>query len=61
MRPVLPSRVLGVPESDIALLHVDATGMQPIAIADTEDVQPGHPVLAIDNPSGSSSGSPGGS
>jgi serine protease DegS len=50
---VLPSRVLGVdPESDIALLHVDATGLQPIAMADIEDVQPGDVVLAIGNPLG---------
>jgi serine protease DegQ len=50
---VLPCRVLGVdPESDIALLHVDATGLQPIAIADIEDVQPGDVVLAIGNPLG---------
>ena len=50
---VLPARVLGVdPESDIALLHVDATGLQPIAIADIEDVQPGDVVLAIGNPLG---------
>jgi serine protease DegQ len=33
---------------DIALLHVDAT-VQPIAIADIEDVQPGDVVLAIGN------------
>ena len=45
--------MLGVdPESDIALLHVDATGLQPIAIADIEDVQPGDVVLAIGNPLG---------
>ena len=50
---VLPRRVLGVdPESDIALLHVDAPGLQPIAIADIEDVQPGDVVLAIGNPLG---------
>ena len=50
---VLPCRVLGVdPESDIALLHVDAAGLQPIAIADIEDVQPGDVVLAIGNPLG---------
>jgi len=50
---VLPGRVLGVdPESDIALLHVDAPGLQPIAVADIEDVQPGDVVLAIGNPLG---------
>jgi serine protease DegQ len=50
---VLPSRVLGVdPVSDIALLHVDAPGLRPIAIADIEDVQPGDVVLAIGNPMG---------
>ena len=30
-------------------MHVDATGLQPIAIADIEDVQPGDVVLAIGN------------
>jgi len=50
---VFPSRVIGVdPESDLALLHVDAAGLQPIAIADIEDVQPGDVVLAIGNPLG---------
>ena len=41
-----------MPESDIALLHVDAPGLQPIAIADIEDVQPGDVALAIGNPLG---------
>jgi S1-C subfamily serine protease len=50
---VLPARVLGVDaECDIALLHVDATDLQPIAIADIEDVQPGDVALAIGNPLG---------
>jgi len=50
---VLPAQVLGVDaESDIALLHVDAPGLQPIAIADIEDVQPGDVALAIGNPLG---------
>jgi serine protease DegQ len=49
----LSGRVLGVdPESDIALLHVDAAELQPIAMADIEDVQPGDVVLAIGNPLG---------
>ncbi|MGZ8255655.1 MAG: S1C family serine protease [Burkholderiaceae bacterium] len=49
----LSGRVLGVdPESDIALLHVDAAALQPIAMADIEDVQPGDVVLAIGNPLG---------
>jgi serine protease DegQ len=50
---VLPSRVIGVgPVSDIALLHVEAPGLQPIDIADIEDVQPGDIVLAIGDPLG---------
>jgi len=50
---VLPCRVIGFDsESDIALLHVDATGLQPIAIADIDDVQPGDIVLAVGNPLG---------
>ena len=50
---VLECRVIGSdPESDIALLHVDATDLQPIAFADIDDVQPGDIVLAVGNPLG---------
>jgi len=50
---VLPCRVIGFDaESDIALLHVDAAGLKPIAIADIDDVQPGDIVLAVGNPLG---------
>ena len=50
---VLPCRVVASDEeSDIALLHVDATGLQPIAMADIDDVAPGDVVLAVGNPFG---------
>jgi len=50
---VLPCRVVAVDaESDIALLHVDATGLQPIAMADMDDVAAGDVVLAVGNPFG---------
>jgi serine protease DegQ len=50
---VLPVRVIGVdPESDLALLRVEGIGLQPIAVADMDDVQPGDVVLAIGNPLG---------
>jgi len=50
---VLPCRVVAFDaESDIALLHVDATGLQPISMADIGDVAPGDVVLAVGNPFG---------
>jgi S1-C subfamily serine protease len=50
---LLPCRVLGVDaDSDLALLHVDASNLPAIAIADIEDVEPGDIVLAIGNPLG---------
>jgi serine protease DegQ len=50
---MLPCRVVGFDsDSDLALLHVETTALQPIAFADIEDVQPGDIVLAIGNPLG---------
>jgi serine protease DegQ len=50
---MLPCRIVGFDaESDIALLHVEATGLPPIAFADIDDVQPGDIVLAVGNPLG---------
>jgi serine protease DegS len=46
-------RVVGVdPESDIALLKIDVDGVQPIAVADINDVAVGDVVLAVGNPLG---------
>jgi len=48
-----PTRVVGEdPDSDIALLKIDAEGLRPIAIADINDVAVGDVVLAMGNPLG---------
>ena len=48
-----PARIIGSdPASDLALLKVDAEGLQPIALADIEDVAVGDVVLAMGNPFG---------
>ena len=50
---VHPVRVVGVdPESDLALLKIDADGLHPIAAADIEEVAVGDVVLAVGNPLG---------
>ena len=47
------THIIGVdPESDIALLKIDADGLQAIEFADVEDVAPGDVVLALGNPLG---------
>jgi serine protease DegQ len=47
------TRIVGVdPESDIALLKIDADGLQAIELADIEDVAAGDVVLALGNPMG---------
>jgi serine protease DegQ len=47
------ARVIGSdPASDLALLKIDAEGLQPIALADIEDVAVGDVVLAMGNPFG---------
>ena len=49
----LPAKVIGAdPETDLAVLKVDASGLQPIALGDSEAVQIGDVVLAIGNPFG---------
>ena len=49
----LPAKVIGAdPETDLAVLKVDASGLQAIAIGDSENVQIGDVVLAIGNPFG---------
>ena len=48
-----PCRVVGAdPESDLALLKVDVEGLQPIALADINDLAVGDIVLAMGNPLG---------
>ena len=48
-----PARIVGADrELDIALLKIDADGLQPIAVADINDVAVGDVVLAIGNPLG---------
>ena len=48
-----PAKLIGVdPDSDLALLKVDATGLQPIAIGDVESLAVGDVVLAVGNPLG---------
>ena len=47
------TRVVGVdPESDLALLKIDVGGLQPIALADMNDVAVGDIALAVGNPLG---------
>jgi serine protease DegQ len=47
------TRVVGVdPESDIALLKIDAEGLQPIAFANMNELAVGDVVLAVGNPLG---------
>ncbi len=47
------ARIVGADrELDIALLKIDADGLQPIAVADVNDVAVGDVVLAIGNPLG---------
>ena len=48
-----PTKVLGVdPDSDLALLAVDAKGLQPIEIGDAKNLAVGDVVLAVCNPLG---------
>ena len=48
-----PTRVIGTdPESDIALLKIDADGLRPVTAADINDVAVGDVVLAVGNPLG---------
>jgi serine protease DegQ len=47
------ARVVGAdPECDLALLKIDVEGLQPIALADINDVAVGDIVLAVGNPFG---------
>ena len=47
------ARVVGAdPKTDIAVLKVDASGLEPITIGDSEKVQVGDYVLAVGNPFG---------
>ena len=48
-----PARVVGsFPADDLAVLHVDAGGLQPAAFADSSSLQVGDVALAIGNPLG---------
>ena len=48
-----PAKLVGVdPDSDLALLKADATGLQPIAIGDVNSLAVGDVVLALGNPLG---------
>jgi len=48
-----PAKLLGVdPETDLALLSVDAPNLQPIVVADMRTVAVGDVVLAVGNPLG---------
>ncbi len=52
---VVPARVLGTdPTNDLALLHVDPSGLKlvPLQLGDSKTAQVGDPVLAIGNPFG---------
>ena len=48
-----PTKLVGVdPDSDLALLKIDATGLHPIAIGDLRSAAVGDVVLAVGNPLG---------
>jgi putative serine protease PepD len=48
-----PARLLGsYPPDDLAVLHIDATGLQPAAFADSKSLAVGDLVIAIGNPLG---------
>src|SRR6266508_1769657 len=48
-----PPKVIGVdPDSDLALLKIDASGLRPIEIGNTKDLAVGDVVLAVGNPLG---------
>jgi len=48
-----PTRLIGVdPDSDLALLKIEASGLHPIAIGDVKSVAVGDVVLAVGNPLG---------
>jgi len=48
-----PARIVGTdPETDLAVLKIEASELQPIEIGDSEQVQIGDVVLAIGNPFG---------
>jgi len=50
-RPVAEARILGVDEAtDVALLKIDATGLQPLAIGSTAGLRKGQWVLAAGSP-----------
>ena len=49
----LPTRIVGTdPETDLAVLKIEATELQPIVLGDSDAVQIGDVVLAIGNPFG---------
>jgi serine protease DegQ len=49
----LPTRIVGTdPESDLAVLKIEARELKPIALGDSDGVQIGDVVLAIGNPFG---------
>ncbi len=53
----LPAKVVGTdPSTDLALLDVDASkvegGVKPLELADSKDVEPGQPAIAIGSPFG---------
>ena len=46
-----PTQVIGVdPDSDLALLKIDASGLKPIVVGNLKDVAVGDVVLAVGNP-----------
>jgi Do/DeqQ family serine protease len=48
-----PARVIGTdPETDLAVLKIEALGLEPIAVGDSDTAQIGDVVLAIGNPFG---------
>lgn len=48
-----PTKLIGVdPDSDLALLKIDAAGLQPIALGDIKSIAVGDVVLAVGNPLG---------
>lgn len=52
-----PAKLVGVdPRTDMAVIKIEATGLTPAVIGNSDELQVGEPVLAIGNPMGTLSG-----